>query len=196
MSLKLNYIEAENRKSQIIFAGRIDKTKGIDKLLTAWQRYHSIHKNHDVKLIICGSGPEEQWCKDYIQSNELDHCVIYKGFIENQKVVEMIAESLAFILPTQWYEGFPMTIVEAYRYGTPVLGSNIGNVGDLVIDDVTGYTFECKSINSIIEAINKLLKAIEDGTNLYDNTFEHYRKHYTAKENFEMLRDIYKKITS
>ncbi|HFJ9404495.1 glycosyltransferase [Bacillus cereus group sp. MYBK69-1] len=193
MNRLINYIRSENRKQQIIFAGRIDKTKGIDKLLTAWKTY-STYGNQTVQLIICGTGPEEEWCNDYIISNKLEPIVKMIGYIENQKVTQMIAESLALILPTQWYEGFPMTIVEAYRYGTPVLGSKIGNVGNLVIDDVTGYGFDYRSSESIVESIARLLEAKEQGKDLYQSTFEFYQEHYTAEENFKILSNIYQQI--
>lgn len=188
-----NYIKKENRKKQIIFAGRIDKTKGIDKLLIAWKTY-SMYENKAIQLIICGTGPEEQWCKNYIAANNLDSVVKMMGFVENKKVVHMIAESMALILPTQWYEGFPMTIVEAYGYGTPVLGSQIGNVGNLVIDEVTGYRFNHNSTESIVEAVKKLLEVKEHGIDLYKSTFEYYQTHYTAEKNFKILSAIYNQV--
>ncbi|GAB1800837.1 hypothetical protein PMEGAPL103_17300 [Priestia megaterium] len=116
------------------------------------------------------------------------------GFIENEKVLQMIAQSLAVILPTQWYEGFPMTIVESYACGTPVLGSHIGNVGNLVIEDITGYRFDHESPKSIVEAVKKLLVANEQGIDLYQSTYEHYQTHYTSEKNFEVLNSIYQKI--
>lgn len=116
------------------------------------------------------------------------------GFIENKKVLPMIAQSLAIILPTQWYEGFPMTIVEAYACGTPVLGSRIGNVGNLVMEDITGYRFDHESPISIVEAIKKLLIANEQGIDLYQSTYEYYQMHYTSEKNFEVLNNIYQEI--
>lgn len=72
------------------------------------------------KLIVCGTGPMEEWCREFIRQNQL-HAEL-KGFVSNAEVRRLIAESRALILPTQWYEGFPMSIVEAYSVGTPVLG--------------------------------------------------------------------------
>jgi len=115
------------------------------------------------------------------------------GFMDNQKVVELISESLAIILPTQWYEGFPMSIVEAYGYGTPVLGSSIGNVGSLVIDGVTGYTFNHDSEKAIVSTVQKFLKAYDNEVDLYKNTVKNYNKRYTEDKNYRILSEIYKK---
>ncbi|MBY0145117.1 glycosyltransferase [Neobacillus niacini] len=193
MNRRTNYINIENRKKQIIFAGRIDNTKGIDKLLYAWKKYCTFH-NQTIKLIICGTGPEEQWCKDFIVSNNLESNAKMMGFIENKKVVQIISESMALILPTQWYEGFPMTIVEAFGYGTPVLGSNIGNVGNLVIDGVTGYKFEHSSSDSMVEAVNRLVEATEYELDLFRSTFEYFQRHFTAEMNIKILSSIYEQV--
>jgi glycosyltransferase involved in cell wall biosynthesis len=176
------------RKDYIIFAGRLDKTKGIDILLRAW----TFVKN--VKLVICGTGPEEQWCREFIEEYNLHETVKIIGFVENKKVKQMISEALALILPTQWYEGFPVTIVEAYAYGTPVLGSQIGNVGSLVIDGVTGYTFDQCSPESIVETVNKLVDARKHRLDLYKRTYDHYKLHYTPDENYKILSNIYNQV--
>lgn len=186
----MKFIPYENRKTYFIFAGRLDKTKGIDKLLATWKSIK------DIQLIMCGIGPEEQWCKDYIIQNGMQHTVKMMGFVENSKTILMIREALALILPTQWYEGFPMSIVEAYGNGTPVLGSKIGNVGSLVIDGVTGYTFDQSSPKSILKAVNKFLDVNSSSKDLYQSTFDYYQSHYTDKENYKILSNIYGKVTT
>ena len=55
-----------------------------------------------------------------------------KGFVSNIEARKLIAISRALILPTRWYEGFPMSIVEAFSVGTPVLCSALGNAGAVV----------------------------------------------------------------
>ena len=189
----MDFIHRKDRKNQFIFAGRLDKTKGITKLLTAWEIISSISNSENTPLLlICGTGPEENWCKDFINKHCLNDTVKLLGFLENSKTVEMIAESLALILPTQWYEGFPMTIVEAYGYGTPVIGSEIGNVGNLVIKGVTGYTFNQDYPEEIVGAVAAVLAEFTNGDDLYKNTLDHYNSHYKAEENYIILRSIYK----
>ena len=189
--MRKKYIIGEDRDNQFIYAGRLDRTKGIDRLLEAWKLFSNTGESIP-KLIICGTGPEEQMCKEYIYKNNLQENVKVLGFIENSKVVRMMSKSLALILPTQLYEGFPMTVVEAFGYGTPVLGSSIGNVGSLVLNGTTGYTFNQKSPESILEAVKKLLVSQEMGIDLYKSTFEFYESNYTAEKNYKTLSNIYK----
>ena len=58
------------------------------------------------------------------------------GFVTNDKTLKIIANSKALVLPTQWYEGFPMSIVEAFSVGTPVVCSEFGNAGSINIEGI------------------------------------------------------------
>ena len=177
VDIQSNNIPFHERKNQFIFAGRLDKLKGIDLLLEAWTSI----KYSD--LIICGTGPEDKWCKDFIKKHKLSN-VFMTGHISNKQTKDLIAESKALILPTQWYEGFPMTIVESFACGTPVIGSNIGNVGSLIKNGVNGNTFQFNSVSSLIYAVNNL-------TDMCTSTKEYYNKHYTAEINYQILSKIY-----
>lgn len=165
------------RKNQFVFMGRLDKLKGVDLLLEAWKEI----KNSD--LIICGIGPEKKWCEKFIEENNMTN-VKMMGFLTNLQVMDIIAESKALILPTQWYEGFPMTIVESFACGTPIIGSDIGNVSNLIEDGVTGVKFRFKSVNSLRDSIRKL----------YDMTQgcrAEFLDKYTPEINYLQLSEIY-----
>lgn len=111
-----------------------------------------------------------------------------KGFVANTEVRKIIAKSKALVLPTQWYEGFPMTIVEAYSVGTPVVGTAIGNVGSLIENGVTGYTFILNNVESLIKSILK----IDSIDNLeVKNMFE---RMYSQNINYQRLIEIYSKV--
>ena len=107
--------------------------------------------------------------------------------LSNEHIDKIISESKALILPTQWYEGFPMTIVEAYSEGTPVIGSDIGNTGSLIINELTGIKFKYNSIEELTSIINFFDK-FKDKFNVYD----FYTKNYKYNENYNILKKIYK----
>lgn len=71
-----------------------------------------------------------------------------RGFVPNSAARALMGQSKALILPTQWYEGFPMTIVEAFSAATPVICSDLGNAGSLISDGVTGFKFRRTRRNS------------------------------------------------
>lgn len=179
MKTKGDIIPYNKRKKQIVFAGRLDKLKGIDILLEAWKEVDS-----SLELIICGTGPMEEFCKDFIQKNKFSN-IKMTGFIKNDEVKQIIANSIALVLPTQWYEGFPMAIVEAYAVGTPVIGSAIGNVNNLIIDGVTGIKFEYNKPSELAKAIKKI-------NDMTYSTNKYYENNYTENINYKMLINIYK----
>lgn len=118
-----NFVPEEERKNQFVFVGRLDKLKGIDILFEAWRQMGE----EAPKLIVCGTGPLDEWCKAFVKSNVVN--IEMRGFVPNQDAIKIISNSKALILPTQWYEGFPMSIVESFSVGTPVICSELGNSG-------------------------------------------------------------------
>lgn len=126
-----------------IYAGRLDELKGIRTLFEAWR----IMGKQAPELTVCGTGPLEEWCKE--QARELNIKML--GFVDNEEVKGLIESSKALILPTLWYEDFPMTILESYSVGTPVIGSNLGNAGSVVEDGVTGWKFEAGDAEGLAE---------------------------------------------
>ena len=178
---KNEYVSEKDRKNQFVFAGRLDKLKGIDFLFEAWK----VMGEEAPKLIVCGTGPMEDWCKTFIKENVVN--IEMRGFVPNDEALKIIANSRALVLPTQWYEGFPMSIVEAFSVGTPVICSDLGNAGSVVEEGVTGYKFAVNSIDGISYAIKKCYK-------LCGQTRKVYLERYSAEKNYELMSNIYKMI--
>lgn len=178
---KGSFIPDESRENQFVFAGRLDKLKGIDILFEAWKKMGDAAP----KLVVCGTGPMEECCKMFIQQNDVN--IEMLGFVSNAEVLKIIAKSKALVLPTQWYEGFPMSIVEAFSVGTPVVCSDFGNVGSVVVEGITGTKFESSSVNKVRQAVQRLQTYPE----IYKTTFKTYCDNYTQEQNYQQLRNIY-----
>lgn len=175
------FIPEKQRKEQFVFAGRLDKLKGIDVLLEAWKRMGE----KAPKLIVCGTGPMEEWCRKFSAENKIN--AEFRGFVPNAEVLKIVANSKALILPTQWYEGFPMSIVEAFSVGTPVICSDLGNAGSVVKEGITGSKFESDSRESIVDALNRC-------KNMCAKTRDFYMSNYTEVDNYKILKEIYQNI--
>lgn len=173
------FVPSDNRADQFVFAGRLEKIKGIDFLLEAWKQ---MGKN-TPKLIICGVGPMKDWCMKFINENMLN--AEMKGYVPNAEVRRIISKSKALIFPTQLYEGFPMSIVEAFSTGTPVICPNFGNAGNIVSDQVTGYKYKKGSHDSLISAIRKV------DNKIFESTYKEFLEKYTEEYNYKLLMDIY-----
>lgn len=191
VSVKPNYVDAPEtvvpygaRKNQVVYVGRLDALKGIRLLLEAWAHYE--RSGGTMRLVICGTGPEEAWCREYLVQNELTQ-VELRGFVPNQAARALIGQSKALLLPTQWYEGFPMTIVEAFSAATPVICSDLGNAGSLIEEGVTGFKFPADSAEALARALHRLNQA----ESLSENALKIYQEKFTAEANYRQLTAIY-----
>ena len=174
----------ERRKKQFIYVGRLEEIKGTSVLLEAWK----LLGEDAPELLICGKGPLEEWSKNFVENNDLK-TVKLLGFVPNDQVKTLVGESKALILPTQVYEGFPVTIVEAYGSGTPVIASDLGNAGNLIIPDVTGKRFSYQSAEALADVVKKFAS--------YDSEkiLEIYQGRYSAERNYEELQKIYRQLS-
>lgn len=171
------------RHLNFIYVGRLDEIKGIKLLFEAWKKM-----NFDApRLIVCGTGPLEEWCKKFIEYNGMDS-IEMRGKVDNQEAKRLMAESEALILPSLWYEGFPMTIVEAYSVGCPVIGSKIGNVGCLIENGVTGWLINPKRIETLMIALKQPYNRMRR------RTLDRYNAIYDSESNYVKLEKVYSQI--
>ncbi|MCI7725717.1 MAG: glycosyltransferase family 4 protein [Clostridiales bacterium] len=193
--VKPNFVEKsgndprfDGRKTQLLYVGRLEKIKGTDLLLKAWEQ---VCHQTDARLILCGSGPMEDWCREYIESRSLTDIEL-AGTVPHGEVLRRLEEARALILPTQVYEGFPVTIVEAFSRGTPVIGTNIGNTGRLVNDGVNGLLFAPGSSESLARALLNCLHT--DMRGMGENAYRDYVTLYSEDVNYGILLDIYHRV--
>lgn len=172
------------RQDRFLFAARLEEMKGIRVLLEAWRLLGA----NGPELLICGSGPLDEWSRKFAADNKMTN-VRFLGRLHNDQVRRLMATSRALILPTQWYEGFPLSIAESYSMGTPVLVSNLGNGGSLIEQGVTGLKFDPKSPQSIAKAVEKF-ETMED-VNWEENTRRVYSRVMTPEKNYAALMEIY-----
>lgn len=166
-------------KDYFIYAGRLDELKGIKVLFQAWKLMGADAHS----LIVCGLGPMEEWCRRFIEENSLKSIEML-GFVSNNEIKRLISGAKALILPTQWYEGFPMSVVEAFLVDTPVIGSNIGNVGSIIKETSAGIEFQYDSSESLVKAVKTLLENPID-ISVFDLS------KYQCDKNYYALMEIY-----
>lgn len=128
----------------LFFFGRISKEKGLFTLLKA------IKQCPNIKLKLAGTGPLLEQLKDQCPPN-----AEFLGFKQGEELRELIHHAAFVVVPSECYENNPMTIIESYMIGTPVIGSNLGGIPELIPQHVTGYTFTPKSVDGLVSAIQE-----------------------------------------
>ena len=111
------------------------------------------------------------------------------GYTNHIKVMELMKKAKALLFTSVVYEAFPMTIIEAFSQGLPVISSDIGNGAQLIEDGKTGIKYKYGNKESLLEAINKISKL-----NLKENVIREYKNKYTDEKNYKLLFEIYNDI--
>ncbi|NOT39107.1 MAG: glycosyltransferase [Alphaproteobacteria bacterium] len=113
-----------------LYVGRLGPEKGIANLLEAW-------KGFDYPLRIVGDGPLREEC----ERAQSEH-ITYLGRMTQHEVYAEMRRAAFLVMPSVWYEMFPMTLVEAFANELPVLASRLGALRSLLDEGITGLAFD------------------------------------------------------
>ncbi|MGE0316120.1 MAG: glycosyltransferase family 4 protein [Lautropia sp.] len=125
-----------------LFAGRLSPEKGVLTLVEAARRA-------GVPLRIAGTGPAQ----DLLRAHAQGHDIVFPGFVGGEALWSLIRGARALVLPSEWYENAPMSILEAFACGTPVIGADIGGIPELIEPGVDGLLFRSGDADSLADAL-------------------------------------------
>ena len=116
----------------VLFAGRLAEEKGIYLLLEIAKQLP------EIQFKIAGDGPELENVKCKMENEKLLNVELL-GFVENERLQELIAGARLVVVPSLWYEPSPLSVLEAMAAGKVVVASRIGGIPDLIEDGRTGF---------------------------------------------------------
>ncbi|MDR2653383.1 MAG: glycosyltransferase family 4 protein [Prevotellaceae bacterium] len=175
----------ERQSNSFLFIGRLSEEKGIGCLLESF-------KATNLKLLMGGNGPlidnVKTICTKYQNMQ-------YLGNLNKEQVQQYMQKCTALIFPSIWYEGMPMTIIEAFSQSLPVIANNLGAMSSMIKDGYNGLLFEAGN-SSDLQA--KLLewqnKPQEEKEVFSKNAYQTYLDNYTPEKNLSQLLDIYNSV--
>lgn len=174
--------------SYYLYIGRLSEEKGISNLVNAWRKYVVTHT--DEWLYICGDGPEKETLERILlQNSELSLNISILGIQPRDLVFEYISKAKAVVIPSIWYEIGPLTMIESFSMGIPVICSDLGNMGCTIIEGENGAKFDPLSTDSIVDAINRF--NTYDYEKLRKKCFATYEERFSKEKNMELFREIY-----
>lgn len=118
-----------------LFVGRLSEEKGLRVLLRAWQQL-----DMDIPLRIAGDGPVKGELQEAISAKDVRGCTLV-GSLNSDGVRQAMHGASFLVVPSVWYEGFPVTIAESFACGLPVIASRLGSLSEIVSDGCTGLHF-------------------------------------------------------
>lgn len=193
--VKPNFVDPDpgpgpRERNYAVFVGRFAPIERMRTLLAAWERLQN-----RVPLLIVGGGPERAEVEAEAQRRHLTS-VQFTGVLPSSQTIATIQAARFLILPSEWYENFPVTIAEAFACETPVICSALGSMKEIVTDQVTGLHFRTADPVDLAEkaafawdnpvAMNEMGAAAR----------REYLARYTAAQNYSQLLNIYERVAA
>ncbi len=171
-----------------LYFGRLSREKGLFTLIKAWKNFP------DLYLKIVGTGDLEKEIRDFINTNKINNINLL-GYKYGVELKEIIENAKFVIVPSEWYENNPMSLIESFSEGTPVIGAEIGGIPELVKNGITGFLFKPKNIDSLIQSIKKAENLSKpDYINISKNAYKFAKENFNSEIYYKRLINIYKEI--
>lgn len=165
-----------DRKDYYCYVGRLSKEKGIATLL-------DVASKKTFKFMIAGDGPIGETLKTkYSQCDNIK----FLGHCDANQVGELLSHARFSVLPSEWYENNPLGIIESLCGGTPVVGSKIGGIAEL-IDDTTGILFSSGNREELSAAIQQAWERDWD----YEAIAKASQRKFAPEQHYIQLSKIY-----
>jgi glycosyltransferase involved in cell wall biosynthesis len=171
---------SETARQGALFVGRLSVEKGLSTLLEAWKAFP------DVPLTIFGDGPERKVLERVAPAN-----VRFLGSVDADTVRDQMRRASCLVAPSICYEGFPMTVAEAFANSLPVVASRIGSLAEIVEDGINGVHFETGKPDDLIRKLRELFAAPERLDTMGREARRTYERLYTPEVNLRQLEKIY-----
>ena len=179
-----NFIDIEKvknpcfvKKDYYVYLGRVNEVKGIRTLCKAAVAL-------PYKLIVIGGGELLPELQEQYKTSDIE----FKGQMVWNDFRPIIEGAKFMVLPSEWSENNPLTVIESQSLGTPVLGARIGGIPELIEEGVSGMTFESGNMEDLKEKIKLMWNSSFNYEAIADNAV----KRYSSEAYYEQLMKYYK----
>lgn len=193
ISLKPNFHSASKEefeykitdRSGALYLGRLSSEKGVETIIEAWKSLPA-----EIPLKIVGSGPLKERLLSKVSEYELKN-VTFIDHIEREQVHGELAKARFLIFSSEWYETFGLTMIEAYACGTPVIGSRISGIPEIVKDGKTGLLYDTGDAEDLAKKVKWAWHNQEELVQMGKNARLEYEEKYSPEVNYKILMQIY-----
>jgi glycosyltransferase involved in cell wall biosynthesis len=178
----------EGRGNFALFVGRLTPEKGISTLLEAWREL-----GHELPLQVAGDGP---MAPEVEQASRETENVTWLKWLPRAEILQRMKHASVLVLPSKWYEGFPMILAEAFAVGLPVIASNLGSMSSIVDHGRTGLHFEAGNASDLVDKVRWLRAHPAEAMHMRTQARLEYEAKYTGDRNYAQLMRIYESVLS
>ncbi|MDP2923947.1 MAG: glycosyltransferase family 4 protein [Candidatus Omnitrophota bacterium] len=174
----------QDQERIILYFGRLSKIKGLLTLLEAV-------RGLNVELRIVGEGPLRSTLEYKVRKDQLKN-VCFLGYKQGEALYNEIQKAMAVILPSEWYENSPRSIIEAFSLGKPVIGSRIGGIPEFIKDKETGLTFKPGNAEDLRTKIQFFLNNQDITKKWGENARKLIEEKFSEDKYYEEIMKLYK----
>lgn len=171
----------------LLYLGRLSPEKGLLTVIHAFMKIRS----RNIRLLIAGDGPMRNQLSRLATGDPRIHLT---GHLSGYVLKETTRNALAVVIPSEWYENAPVSVLEALAFGKPVIGSRIGGIPEMVDDKVNGFLFDPRNVADLQEKIEMILSM--PTKRIYEMgkaARQKVEREYNAEVHYEGLMDIYRR---
>ncbi len=184
-------IMSETREEKIITASRLSKVKGIDTVIQAFGSVLEVYPN--TTLEIYGDGPQRTDLEELAAHNGVEDNVVFHGKRPASEVYKSMATATATVFPSLWQEPFGRVTVESLRLGTPVIGSDVGGISELITPAETGLLYPPADDEMLAEQICRLLDDNELRASI-SHTGQKFSQQFTKEQVASEYLGLYREL--
>ncbi|HEX3047388.1 MAG TPA: glycosyltransferase family 4 protein [Bacillota bacterium] len=181
-------------REYFVFLGRLSEEKGVLTLVKAMENVNGSAGTRGGKLLLIGTGPLEAEIRQYITWRGLTDRIQLTGYQSGTELQQLLKGAMFSVIPSEWYENSPYSVLEMMAYGKPVIGANIGGIPELIEDGRTGLVFEKGNSQELAEKITTLIEHPDLILEYGKNARMKLELEYNAEKHYWKLIEIYESI--
>lgn len=171
-----------------LYSGRLSKEKGISTLIDAFASMP------EKKLIIAGGGALSEAVKERIATEKIGN-IILTGHLDSAELDKLIRGAYFTIVPSEWFENNPMSVIESFSLSTPVIASDIGGLPEIVSDGLTGFLSRQGDSRHLVETINKAdALNVDEYMKMQIECLDFAKRKFDKNKNISELEDFFELV--
>lgn len=164
-----------------LYAGRLASDKDVGTLLAAWRSVG------EQRLVVAGTGPDEDELRRTAPPG-----VDLVGLVPSAQMPDLLAGARALVLPSLSYEGSPLSAIEAFAAGVPVIANAIGALPEVVEDGTSGVLVPPRDSGALVRAVHRLADDAES-ERLGEGAWERWKNVHTPARALAALEAAYRR---
>ena len=188
-TLELPYRSPGSGRPELLWVGRMSYEKGLATLLKALARSEC-----DLKLLLAGDGPEEASLRALADNLRLGDRVEFLGRVPRDEVRDLILRTHGTVLPSEWFENAPLSLLESLALGRAVIGSEMGGIPEMLENETTGWLYPAGNVDALAALLGRWANLGEERELCGRAAYDFARVRHHPEQVLETTLKLYRRL--